>query len=57
MRFFFKLIGILKMSQIGSIDDSYDHGVFAAENFRVTINICTRSLGSFQLLINFLILI
>lgn len=57
MSFILKLMGVLKMSQVGSIDDSYAHGVFAAGNFRITTNICTRSLGNLQLLINFLICI
>lgn len=38
MSFIFKLIGILKMPQRGSVDDSYAHGIFAAGNFSITIN-------------------
>lgn len=38
MRVIFKFISILKMPQRGSID-SYAHGIFAAGNFSITINI------------------
>lgn len=37
MSFIFKLIGILKMPQRSSIDDSYAHGIFAAGNFSITL--------------------
>lgn len=39
MSFIFKLIGILKMPQSGSVDDSYAHGILAAGNFSITITI------------------